>query len=98
MNIWGVNPNINSEAIGVKPAAKSPSNANYVGPSFAQSISEVARSANIQVAEGATNSALQFNRRKEEPAEKPFDFENAEEEVLEQYLSRIQKMLKDLQK
>jgi glutaredoxin 2 len=98
MNIYSVNPNISSEALSVKSTAKAPTDANYTGPSFAQSISEVARSANLQVAEGATNSALQFNRRKEEAADKPFDREQAEEEILEQYLTRIQKMLKELQK
>jgi hypothetical protein len=95
MNIYGINPNANIEA---KPAIKPAANVNYTGPSFAQSISEVARSANIQVAEGATNSALQFNRHKEELQEKPYNFKEEEEELLEEYLARVQKMLKDLQK
>jgi hypothetical protein len=96
MSIYGINPN-NSESQNIKSAVKN-SNANYSGPSFAQSISEVARSANLTVAEGATNSALQFNRRKETLIDEPYNFEQEEEEILEEYLKRIQKMMKDLQK
>ncbi|MBU0672805.1 MAG: hypothetical protein KJ732_07255 [Candidatus Margulisbacteria bacterium] len=96
MNIWGVMPN-NNEAINVKSANKSTTNINYKGPSFAQSISEVARSVNIQVAQGATASELQFTRQKE-GLDKPFKFEDAEEEMLDDYIGRIKKMLGELKK
>ncbi|MFH1684201.1 MAG: hypothetical protein ABIA67_04895 [Candidatus Margulisiibacteriota bacterium] len=97
MNIWGVMPNINNEAINVKSANKSTTNINYKGPSFAQSISEIARSANIQIAQGATASELSFNRQKEETG-KPFKFDEAEEEMLDDYIGRIKKMMDELRK
>ncbi|MDD5382123.1 MAG: hypothetical protein PHH60_00485 [Candidatus Margulisbacteria bacterium] len=98
MNIWGVMPNLNNDVSGVKSSSKATTNANYNGPSFAESISDIARSANMQVAGGNNSNALQFNRRKEELVEEPFDFEEAEEEILDQHLARIRKMLKDLKK
>ncbi len=97
MNIWGVMPNINSDAMNVRSANKSVNNVNHNGPSFAQSIGEIARSANMSVAQGATASELQFRRQKE-AFDKPFDFEDVEEEILEDYISRIKNMMDDLQK
>ncbi|MBN2058433.1 MAG: hypothetical protein JW782_06540 [Candidatus Saganbacteria bacterium] len=90
-------PNQNIELLNVKPAARSAADINYNGPSFAQSLGEIARSANIQVAQGATASELQFLRQKE-GFDKPFDFEDAEEEMLDNYISRIKKMVEEMKK
>ena len=97
MNIYGAMPNINSDAMNVKSANKSVNNVNHNGPSFAQSMGDIARSANITVAHGATASELQFKRQKEE-FDKPFNFEDVEEEILENYMTRIKKMMDELQK
>lgn len=101
MSIWGIMPNMNvSEAANVKSTHKSVSNGlhNYNGPSFSESMSSVARSANMQIAHGSDAAALQLSRRKEETDEKLFSFLETEEEILEDSIGRIAKLLKDLQK
>jgi hypothetical protein len=97
MNIYGINPNANIEP-NVKAAGKPAASVNYNGPSFAQNISEIARAADLQVAQGATASELRLRRQKEGVAEKPFDLEEANEELLEDYIGRIKQMLDDLKK
>lgn len=97
MNIWGVVPNPNTDAVNVKSASKSTTNINYKGPSFAQSMGEIAKSAQIQVAHGATASELEFKKEKG-VLEKPFDFEDAEEDLIDDYISRIKRMMEDLKK
>lgn len=98
MNIWGVMPNV-GEVINVKSADKSTNNlSNYKGPSFIESMRSVAQSANLQVADGSSSAMLNFNRSKEEKLEKLFSFTETEEEILDESLSRIKKLLKDLKK
>jgi hypothetical protein len=97
MNIWGILPN-QAEIAGVRSANKSTTNLNnYAGPSFSESIKELAQSANMQIANGATAGELQFARQKE-GFDEPFSFKEAEEELAEEYIARIQKLLKDLNK
>jgi hypothetical protein len=97
MSIWGVMPNIN-EAVNTKAGNKTSVNLNnYNGPSFVESISDVAKAANIHVASGQTAASLAFTRQKE-VYDKPFSFEEAEEEMLEDHLTRIQELFEDLSK
>ena len=64
MNIWGVMPNI-AETANVKSAQKSTSSQqNYKGPSFVESMHDIAKSANLEVAKGNTAAYLEFNRAK----------------------------------
>ena len=77
-------------------ASKSTSN-NFSEVSFKNALVDVARSANMTVASGATTSQLNLTRQKEE-YDKPFNFEDAEEELIEDYMGRIQKMMDELKK
>ena len=99
MNIWGVLPNI-GEISGAKSPNKATGNnmANYKGPSFAESMKDIARSANMQISNGSTAGSLQFNRKKEELVDEPFSFTEAEKEMAEEYVDRINKLLKELKK
>ena len=97
MNIEGINPNANIEAFNVKSAAKSTADINTNGPSFAQSISEVARQADLQVAQGATAANLQFTLKKES-FDPLFSFQEAEKEFLQEQIERINKLINDLKK
>lgn len=98
MNIWGVMPNF-SDAMNVKSADKSTNSpTNYKGPSFAESMRGVAQSANLQVADGNSSAMLNLNRSKEEKLEKLFSFTETEEEILDESLAKIKKLLKDLKK
>ncbi len=98
MSVWGVMPNINAnEAASVKSAHKSVSSTqNNSGPSFTESISNVARSANMQIAHGNDAASLHFTRKKEECFDEPFSFLEAEEEMLEDSVDRITQLLNDL--
>jgi len=99
MNIWGVLPNY-SEAAGIKPGSSKAQagQEQQGGPSFAQSFGQVARSVNMQIAHGGDAGCLQFNRKKEELPEDPFSFVEAQEEIVEDHISRIKQLLKDLKK
>jgi len=97
MNIWGIMPNTSAEVTQVKSANKSTTTVNQNGFSFSESLGQIARSANMQIAHGATASELQFMRKKE-GFDKPFNPEDVEEEMLENYMTRIKKMMDELQK
>jgi hypothetical protein len=99
MNIWSVNPNIVSDAAAVKPANRSTlSSQTQNGPSFAANLSQLAKSANIQVADGNSAALLNLNKQKEEKLEKLFSFSEAEEEQIEHCVDRITQLLNDLKK
>jgi len=53
----------------------------------------VARSARLEVAEGAGVALLQMKKDTEELYDEPFDFNAATEEMLDNYVVRIKKML-----
>lgn len=97
MNINGINPNI-GEIFGLKPADKAnpTQNNSYNGASFASSLLDVAKQANIQVAGGNQAAASGLKKEKEETVSKLFSFIEAEEEQMEESLARIHKMLKEL--
>ena len=98
MNIWGVMPNISNDQA-VKPANRSGSSSQtYNGPSFADSISQIAKSTNIQVADGSSAALLNLNKKKEEKLKKLFSFSEAEDEMIENCVDRINNLLKDLNK
>jgi len=87
-----------NEISNVKSSNKSTANLNnYTGPSFGESMREIARSANMQIANGHTASLLQFSKQKEE-FDEPFSFLKAEEEIAEEYVGRIRKLLGKLNK
>ena len=88
-----------SDAMSVKSTDKSTNSlSNYKGPSFAESMRGVAQSANLQVANGNSAASLNLNRQKEESIEKLFSFTDTEEEILDESLARIKKLLKKLAK
>ncbi len=97
MSIWGVLPN-HSE-INVKSTAKSANSLhNYNGPSFSESMMDVARAAKMQIAGENGAASLAFSRNKEEEFDKPFSFLEAEEEILEDSIARIKKLFDQLKK
>jgi hypothetical protein len=95
MNIWGITPNTQIENKGTNRSVTT--GAESSGAAFSQSMGEVVRAAQIEVAGGASSAGLDFWRCKEEKESK-FSFSNAEEELMEEYLIRIRKLLKQLQK
>jgi hypothetical protein len=98
MNISGILPNL-GEVMNVKSADKSVNNLdNYHGPSFVESFRSVVQSANLQVADGNASAMLNLNRSKEEKLEKLFSFTESEEEILDESLVRIKKLLSELKK
>ncbi|MFA5114231.1 MAG: hypothetical protein WC529_08055 [Candidatus Margulisiibacteriota bacterium] len=98
MTIWGIMPNI-ADSQNVKPAAKSNTgSAAHTGPSFAENLSQLAKSANIQVADGNSAALLNLNKKKEEKLEKLFSFTEAEAEMAEDCVDRIKQLLSDLNK
>jgi hypothetical protein len=95
----GITPNFNiGEMFGVKPTEKGSSSQNnsYTGPSFAENLSEIAKSAGIRVGSGNNAAAAGLQKQKEEKIEKLFSFGEAEEEQLDESLTRIAKLLKKL--
>ena len=95
MSIIGINPNI-AEVNGVKPASKATQSlTNYTGPSFMESINSVAKAAQIHTAHGAGASALEIKKQKGVHDE-PYDFKDAEQEMLDDHIARITELLKDL--
>ncbi|MBI5399644.1 hypothetical protein HZB07_03395 [Candidatus Saganbacteria bacterium] len=95
MNIQSVTPNQNIESLNnktVKPAAN-----NYQGASFSQSISDVARQANLGIAQGATTNQARLSRQKED-FDELFSFCAAEEELLEESFEKIAKLFDSLRK
>ena len=98
MNILSIIPNM-GEGMKIRSADKSVNNLdNYQGPSFAESFRTVAQSANLQVADGNASAMLNLNRSKEEKLEKLFSFTESEEEILDESLARIKKLLGELKK
>lgn len=97
MNIFGAIPNY-TEVSNVKSTNKSTTNGNnYTGPSFGESIREIAKSAKMEVVNGSAASSLQLTRQKE-GFDKPFDFKKAEEELAEDYVGKLQKMMEKMKK
>lgn len=97
MNIFGVMPNIVKD-LKVQSAQRSDNSNINTGPSFTESFMSVAQAANIQVANGNGSSALNLNRQKEDQLEKLFSFSETEEEILDESLAKIKKMLGNLKK
>lgn len=92
MNILGIVPN-SGELSNVKPGSKQNSGLlDYKGPSFAENMHEVARSANIQVASGNMAASLAFTRQKEDFNE-PFSFVEAEEDLYRECMEKIQELM-----
>ena len=77
-------------------ASKSTSS-NFSDVNFKSALVDIARSVNITVANGASASQLELSRQKEQQ-DKPFSFEDAEEDLVSDYLGRIQKMMDELKK
>ena len=97
MNLWGIMPNYN-EVAGVKSANKSTAaQLNNSGPSFVESIGEIARSANMQIASGATAGELRFARHKE-GFEKHFSYKEEEKVFLDDRVTRISELFNQLKK
>jgi len=96
-SIWGILPGLtNNDVSGVKSSNKTnDSSNNYKGPNFVESLRDIAKAANIEVAKGYNAANLSLTRQKEMQDE-PFNFEEAGEELLEDYITRIKKMLKDM--
>jgi hypothetical protein len=96
MQIWNIAPN-NVENFQAKAVSKAEtSNVNSSGISFAESIREVARSANMSVTSGSMAAGLNFKTQKEENLSRPFSFLEAEEEIIENSLAKIHKLLQEL--
>jgi len=96
MNISGINP-ANNELANIKSNNQQNSLTNNQGQNFMASLDEVRRSANLEISNGNAAGSLSFYRRKEEHVE-PFSFQDLEEELIDDHIARIQKMIKDLQK
>ncbi|MCU0641620.1 MAG: hypothetical protein MUC35_05975 [Candidatus Margulisbacteria bacterium] len=97
MNIGNVNPNIINDAAAIKPANKQSSSSQAQnGPSFAANLSQLAKSANLQIADGNSAALLNLNKQKEEKLEKLFSFSEEEEKALESSIDRIRQLLNDL--
>ena len=98
-SIWGILPGLNNNDVaGIKSTNKTNASSNdYKGPNFAESLRDIAKAANVEVAKGYNAANLSLTRQKE-MQDKPFDFEEAGEELLEDYITRIKKMLKDMGK
>ncbi len=99
MTISGINPNIGEISIlNIKPENKAAKAENYTGQSFNASFLEVARSARMQTASGNNAASLNLNNSKEEGLEELFSFVKAEDELAEDYLKKLNKLLNDLKK
>jgi hypothetical protein len=95
MNIQGVTPNFNNEPVNQKSVQKSTT--NPAGPSFSQNFADVARQANVTIANGSTANQAQLSRQKED-FDPLFSFCDAEEELLEESMAKITKLLDELKK
>ena len=95
MNICGPAPNL-SEVFSPKLTDKSADLSHYHGPSFAESIYQIARAAGIYVADGSSAANLSLRRDKSEKLDKLFSFTESEEEMLEDSLARIMQVLGEL--
>lgn len=93
-SLGGILPGFNNNDIaGVKSSNKINASSNdSKGPNFAESLRDIARAARVEVAKGNNAAYLSLTRQKEE-FDEPFDFEEAGEELLEDYITRIKKML-----
>jgi len=100
MAISGINPNIGdiSSLNSIKPENKTAKAESYSGTSFNSSFLEVAKSARMQVASGNHAASLNLNNNKEEGLEELFSYVKAEDELAEDYLKKLNKLLKDLKK
>lgn len=93
MDISSVLPGYNSKEVAPSSKPKVSTFADYRGPSFMET---VARSAQIEITEGAGAALLQLKKDTEELYDEPFDFKAATEEMLDNYVVRIKKMLNEL--
>ena len=100
MAISGINPNIGdiNSLNSVKPENKTAKSENYTGPSFNSSLLEVAKSARMQIASGNQSASLNLNNNKEEGVDELFSFVKAEEELADEYIQKLNKLLKELKK
>ena len=95
MNFLPIQP-IANEALNVKSTQKSTTNQNnYHGPSFSESFKELGKAVNLEVSSRASAAALDMTRQKEEEI-KPYNFLEEEEEMLDERIGKIEKMMQDL--
>jgi len=95
MNYLPIQPINNNEALNVKSTQKSTINQNnYNGLSFSESLMEIGKAANMQVSSRASAAALDMTRQKEEEI-KPYNFLEEEEEMLDERIGKIEKMMQD---
>jgi len=96
MNIAGLN-NYN-EIASIRPADKGGSQANNVaGNAFSQSLAEVAKAVNMQVASESGAGALNLSTKKDKEVEL-FSFTEAGEKIIDEHLAQIEKLLSDFQR
>ena len=93
MDISSVLPGYNSKEIAPSSKSKVSTFADCRGPSFMET---VARSAQIEITEGAGAALLQLKKDTEKMHDEPFDFKAETEEMLDDYVIRIKKMLSEL--
>jgi hypothetical protein len=96
MNL-GINPNI-SEIFTNRPAEKTSTGTNnYNGASFVESLKELTAGQLPQVAADSNAASLNLKRQKED-FDKLFSFTQAEEEIAQEYITHINKLLNQLKK
>ena len=95
MNIGAISANYN-EIPNIKPAPRSTGGANLGSAgTFGESLRDVARAVNMQVASGNNSATLQFNRQGKE-VDTFFSFSDAVENQVEDYVGRINRLLGEL--
>ena len=96
MNL-SINPNI-GEIFNSRPADKPLSGTNnYSGPSFAENLKKLATGGLPEVNPENNAASLDLKRQKEE-FDKLFSFTDAEEEIAQEYIAHINKLLNQLKK
>lgn len=97
MNL-SINPNI-GEIFTSRPTEKpsASSTNNYGGASFAESLKKLADGGLAEVSAENNAAALNLKRQKEE-FDKLFSFTQAEEEIAQEYVAHIKKLLNQLKK
>ncbi|MDD4179459.1 MAG: hypothetical protein PHH14_05370 [Candidatus Margulisbacteria bacterium] len=97
MNIAGLN-NYN-EIANIRPADKggSQANNNVAGNAFSQSLAEVAKAVNMQVASESGAATLNLSTKKDKEVEL-FSFTEAGEKIIDEHIAQIEKLLSDFQR
>ena len=91
MSIWGVLSS-HIAKMDIQSTQKVATNSSsYKGPGFMRNMSDVMRAVNIEVAKESIAAALGLNREERE-LEEAFNFEEAEEEMAQEYLARIKEL------